>query len=81
MWVYPSGLGGDKGLISKMADNGPVQYEVITSEDQSHGTGNQFLFGGQLEVGNWYHLIVTSDGILKKIYINNQLIESELLIR
>ena len=77
MWIYSSGLGGDKGLISKMADNGPVQYEVITAGTSiRYGTGNQFLFGGQLEAGNWYHLIVTSDGSAKNIYINNQLIES-----
>ena len=77
MWIYPNALGGDQGLISKMADGGPVQYEVITDGASiRYGTGNQFLFGGQLEAGNWYHLIVTSDGSAKNIYINNQLIES-----
>ena len=75
--VMMSDKEGDKGLISKMADNGPVQYEVITAGTSiRYGTGNQFLFGGQLEAGNWYHLIVTSDGSAKNIYINNQLIES-----
>ena len=57
MWIHPNSLGGDAGLISKMADGGPVQYDVITAGASiRYGTGDQFLFGGQLEVGNWYHL-------------------------
>ena len=42
MWIHPNSLGGDAGLISKMADGGPVQYDVIAGASIRYGTGSVF---------------------------------------
>ena len=56
---------GDAGIL--VLNNDTVKAK-ITDSTQSYG-----LYGGNVEVGKWYHLVLTLDNGIAKFYVNGEL--------
>ena len=84
-WIKPSSSDGVSPNRNSMYVAGPAAWWIVlTSNDillqqMSSPWSEISSYGNEIQNGNWYHILITSYGTEKKIYINNTLVKTGTL--
>ncbi|MEK6481134.1 LamG domain-containing protein [Catalinimonas sp. 4WD22] len=80
MWYYYEGTGSFWNTL--LYGHSSKHHLIISHANGSGEAGELGTYGGFkgsdkiLEVGNWYHLVITKDGNNTKLYVDNELVLS-----
>lgn len=89
-WVKPNAASGRQSVICSRSQFLSRGYELAASGAVwQFRTGNQDtsiseiwndLNGGTVTAGEWHHLVATYDGVTKRLYVNGELVGSQVIV-